>query len=113
MYSCKNFQNLRLEQIHVYVKHYDNTPMQYTVIFDSCKNANFQMKNCDIFLIFAQNIDCGYSVRRFLQEYPQSMFRAKNKNTFTCISQVLLYKSGCKGCVTGCRSLRKHAHTIP
>ena len=25
-----------------------------------CKNDNFQMKNCDIFLIFAQNTDRGY-----------------------------------------------------
>ena len=39
--------------------HYANTPMQYTVIFHGCKN-NFQMKNCDIFLVFALNIDCGY-----------------------------------------------------
>ena len=23
-----------------------------------CKNDNFEMKNCGIFLIFAQNIDC-------------------------------------------------------
>ena len=28
----------------------------------SCKNDNFQIKNCDIFLIFAQNIDCGYTL---------------------------------------------------
>ena len=33
--------------------HYENTPMQYTTIFHDCKNDNFQMKNCDIFLIFA------------------------------------------------------------
>ena len=42
--------------------HYENTPMQYTAIFHGCKNVNFQMKNCDIFLIFAQNIDCGYTL---------------------------------------------------
>ena len=30
------------------------------MIFHGCKNGNFQMKNCDFFLIFAQNIDCGY-----------------------------------------------------
>ena len=35
-----------------------NTPMQYAAIFKGCENGNFQMKNCDIFLIFAQNIDC-------------------------------------------------------
>ena len=26
------------------------------------KNDNFQVKNCDIFLIFARNIDCGYTL---------------------------------------------------
>ena len=31
-------------------------------IFHCCKNDYFQMKNCDIFLIFAQNIDRGYSL---------------------------------------------------
>ena len=42
--------------------HYENTPMQYTVIFHGRKNDNFQMKNCNIFLIFARNIDCGYTL---------------------------------------------------
>ena len=42
--------------------HYENTPMQY-VHFHCCKNDNFQMKNCAIFLlIFAQNIDSGYTL---------------------------------------------------
>ena len=39
-----------------------NTPMQNTAIFQGCRNENFQMKNCDIFLIFAQNIDRGYTL---------------------------------------------------
>ena len=43
-------------------KHYENMPMQYTAIFLGCKNGNFQMKKCYIFLIFAQNIDCGYTL---------------------------------------------------
>ena len=30
-------------------------------IFHGCIKDNFQMKNCDVFLIFAQNIDCGYT----------------------------------------------------
>ena len=42
------------------------------------KNENFQIKNSDIFLISAQNIDCGYSLepprRCGSNEYPQSMF---------------------------------------
>ena len=42
--------------------HYENRPMQYLAIFYGCKNDNFQMKNYDIFLIFAQNIDCGYTL---------------------------------------------------
>ena len=42
--------------------HYENTPVQYTAIFHSCKSDNFQMKKCDNFLIFAQNIDSGYTL---------------------------------------------------
>ena len=41
--------------------HYENLPMQYTVIFKVVKNENFQQKIFHIFLIFAQNIDCGYT----------------------------------------------------
>ena len=41
------------------------------------------MKKCDIFLIFAQNIDRGYTLeppnRGGSNEYPQSMFKSKNK----------------------------------
>ena len=40
--------------------HYANKPMQYTAIFHGCINVHFQMKCFNIFLIFAQNIDCGY-----------------------------------------------------
>ena len=36
--------------------HYENMSMQYTAIFHGCKIDNFQMKKCDIFLIFAQSI---------------------------------------------------------
>ena len=41
--------------------HYENTPIQYTVIFHSCKNDYFQIKKIAIFfsLFFAQNIDRG------------------------------------------------------
>ena len=50
-------------------QHYENLPMQYTEIFLALKIENFQLKNFVIFLIFAQNIDCGYtlpaSTRRF------------------------------------------------
>ena len=49
---------------------------------------DFQRKNVDIFLIFAQNIDCGYTLepprRGGSNEYPHSMFWSKNKkNRYT------------------------------
>ena len=42
--------------------HYANMSVQYTAIFHGCKNDNFQMKKCNSFLIFAQNIDRGYTL---------------------------------------------------
>ena len=44
------------------VCHYANMSVQYTAIFHGYKNDYFQMKNCNYFLIFAQNIDCGYTL---------------------------------------------------
>ena len=44
------------------VSHYANMSVQYTAIFHGCKNGNLQMKKCEIFLIFAQNIDRGYTL---------------------------------------------------
>ena len=46
-----------------YITQYANTPIQYTAIFNGCENGKFQMKNYKIFLIFAQNIDGGYTIR--------------------------------------------------
>ena len=61
--------------------------MQITEKFFGCKNENFQWTNFNIFLIFAQNIDCGYTLppqRGCSNEYPQSMFWSKNKkNRYT------------------------------
>ena len=62
--------------------------VHYTEIFKVVKNENFQQKFFDIFLIFAQNIDCGYTLepppRGGSNEYPQSMFWSKNKkNRYT------------------------------
>ena len=46
--------------------------------FLALKIENFQLINFDIFLIFAQNINCGYTLepprRGGSNEYPQSMF---------------------------------------
>ena len=70
--------------------HYENMSMQYTEIFKVLKNENFHKKIFVIFLIFAQNIDCGYTLeppRRgeaVFNEYTQSMFWSKNKkNRYT------------------------------
>ena len=46
----------------VLLPHYANTPMQYTAIFHGCKNVHFQMIFLNIFLNFAQDIDCGYTL---------------------------------------------------
>ena len=59
--------------------------------FSSLKIENFNKNNYDIFSIFAQNIDCVYTLeppcRDGFNEYPQSMFWSKNK-------KALLYKIG-------------------
>ena len=44
------------------ISHYENLLMQYTEKIFGRKNENFQCTNFDIFLIFAQNIDCGYTL---------------------------------------------------
>ena len=46
-------------KLHTCTIHYANKSVQYTAIFHGCKNDNFQMKNCDVFLKFSQNIDWG------------------------------------------------------
>ena len=72
--------------------------MQYIENVFGCNNENFHWKNFDIFLMFAQNIDCGYTLeppcrggytlepprRGGSNVYPQSMFCSKNKkNRYT------------------------------
>ena len=66
--------------------HYENIPMLYYIY--RYFFFNFQSKNVDIFLIFAQNIDCGYTLepppRGGSNEYTQAMFWNKNKkNRYT------------------------------
>ena len=58
-------------------------PIQIYWKFYHQKNEKIQTKNSDIFHIFAQNIDCEYSLepprRGGSNEYPQSMFLSRNK----------------------------------
>ena len=43
-------------------EHYDNLPMQYPeILFSAVKTENFVGKIL-IFLMFAQNFDCGYTL---------------------------------------------------
>ena len=62
--------------------HYENMPIQIYRKNLTPKIENFQIKNANIFLISAQNIDCGYSLeppqRGGSNEYPQSMFLSRN-----------------------------------
>ena len=58
----------------------------------------FHSKIFDIFLIYAQNIDCRYTLdpprRGGSNEYPQSMFLSKNKkNRIPLHTPIFLYKS--------------------
>ena len=66
-----------------YQNHNENMFMQYAEIFSAVKIGNFSRNFFDIFLIFAQNIDCEYTLepprRGDSNEYPQSMFCSKNK----------------------------------
>ena len=69
----------------------------------SQKNENFQIKISDIFHIYAQNIDYGYSLepprRGSSKEYPQSMFLSRNKknNVYPYKPQFYHIKVGFKG----------------
>ena len=57
--------------------------MQYTVISIVVKMEIFSKIFFDVFLIVAQNIDCGYTLepprRGGSNEYSKSMFWSKNK----------------------------------
>ena len=75
--------------------------MQYTENFFKSKNRKFYCKKFDVFNIFAQNIDYGYTLepprRGGSNEYPQSMFWIQNnENRNTPVNPILLYKSGVK-----------------
>ena len=71
--------------------------MQYTAIFHGCKYAHFQMNFLNIFLIFARNIDCGYT-----EAVPTSThnlcFGAKNiRKIYIPVNPNFTIKSVCKG----------------
>ena len=82
--------------------HYENTPIQIHWKFYHQKMAIFQIKNCDIFHISAQNIDCWYSLeppRGGSNEYPQPMFLSRNKknNVYPCKPRFYYIRVGFEG----------------
>ena len=72
--------------------------MQHTAIFHARKNDNFHLN-----LIFAQNIDCGYTLEPpqsgSSNEYPQCIFWSKNKKImYTPVNpSFTIYKWGVRG----------------
>ena len=99
---CPPFQTVQVAETQVGM-HYENTPMQYTKNFLVVKMKNFTGKNLIFFLIFAQNIDCGYTLepprRGGSNEYPQSIFWSKNKKKkiYPRIPKFFCIKVGFKG----------------
>ena len=87
--------------------------MQYKEIFKVVKNENFPLKNFDIFLIFAQNIDCGCTLEppcRVLMSTHNLCFGAKiRKIGIPLQTPVVLYKSGVLG---GGYSLHGHVFLL-
>ena len=87
----------------IWFLHYENMSVQYSAISNSGKNDFFLYDFFYIFLILAQNIDCGYTLEPPQQggsnEYPQSMFWSTNKkNMYTRVNPTFFYiKVGCKG----------------
>ena len=69
--------------------------------FFMAKIDNFQRNCFCVFLIFAQNIDCGYTLepprRGGSNEYPQSMFWSKNKKNRYTTAYPSFTKSGVQG----------------
>ena len=55
------------------------------------------MKNCDSFLIFAQNLDCGCTLEPPQQVPPIYVLEQNKKNVYPCKPQFNNIKAGCTG----------------
>ena len=99
-YKCPQ-QSVSKTVVTVDLDHYEFMPIHIGI--SPPKTEIFQIKNCDIFHISAQNIDCGYSLepprRGGSNEYPQSMFlsRTEKNNVYPCKRQFYYIKVGVKG----------------
>ena len=88
------YKYIMIDIFNVYLcvcnQHYENMPMQYAEILKVVKNESFHPNFFYIFLIFAQNIDCGV-----LTSTHNLCFGAKiRKIGISLHTPVLLYKSG-------------------
>ena len=95
--SLTHISRYRLRLISVCIT--TSCPCNTMRFFFICKNWKFRWKSFDIFNIFAQTIDCGYTLeqprRGDSNEYPQSMFWIINKETgIPLYTPVLLNKIG-------------------
>ena len=75
--------------------HYANMSVQYTAIFHSCKNLNFQLKKCVIFLTFAQNIDCWYTEAVLTSTHNQCFKSKSKKKVYPSKPQFYYIKAVC------------------
>ena len=75
-------------RFRIHTVHYENTPMQYTAIFHSCKNDNFQMKNCDICSYFCSKYRSWVHVRTeaVVTSTPDLCFGAKIRKMYTPVN---------------------------
>ena len=79
-----------------------SVPQLYTELFSAIKIENFTRKKNDIFLIFGQNIGCGYTLeppRRssFLRVPTIYVLEKKYEKGIPLYTQFYLYKSGVYG----------------
>ena len=63
-YCCLVFNITRVPACtgEIFACHNEIAPMQHTTSFHGCKNDSFQLNFLDYFHIFAQNIDCWYTL---------------------------------------------------
>ena len=88
-------------RFYVSREHYENMPIQIYWKFYHIKMKIFRWKMPIFFLIYAQNIDCGYSLEPPLTSTHNLCFWAEKKNNvYPCKSQFSYIKVGFKGVKT-------------
>ena len=97
----KNILNLGLSSKIINITY---TPIQYNSTFYGCKTKSFRWKKYNIFVSFARNRDCGYSLGGSnwggSNGYPQSILGSRNKKKimYTTANPIFFYiKVGFEG----------------